>query len=593
LAIGGYQGPNQDDSYEYDGTSWSTGGLLSTARARQGSCGTQSAGLAFGGSGELTSTEEYNGTSWSAGGALANGRRDLAGAGTQTAGLSFGGYRTDSNYIADTEEYNGTSWSAGGDLVTGRNALGGCGTQSAGLSFGGGITVTVTTNATEEYNGTSWATSTVLNTSRDELSGCGTQTAGLSFGGTTGALSDVSEEYDGATWSIVGSLIFARTQVGGCGTQAAGLVFGGNDGSILALTEEYNQPITVGAYKISASTYESAGAETSFTINAGHLEGYDVGLLFITKDDDVAVDSITGWTQQLGFESNNAIYSEVWKRDCDGTETTITVTGDSEEYVATLIAIEGADYASIANVTNALGTNAAPTSNSASVTSGDYLALSAFGVDGDSNPYTPDVDLSEIASLQSTTGANSAGMYVGYEDLSTVTTIPSYASTIDSADQWTAFTVYLQETTDIIVRVSKATELDSADSAAVVDKINPRTIPIGVAGSSGKVWIRVADLLSQRKYSGGAGTQTSGLAFGGTDNTNTYSISNRTLSTTEEWDGTAWASGGDLSTSRQGLAGNGTQSAALSIGGYSGWHSICCFIHRRLFWRRFCCNRRI
>jgi hypothetical protein len=36
-------------------------------------------------------TEEYDGTSWTAGGNLGTARRRLAGAGTQTAGLAFGG----------------------------------------------------------------------------------------------------------------------------------------------------------------------------------------------------------------------------------------------------------------------------------------------------------------------------------------------------------------------------------------------------------------------------------------------------------------------------------------------------------------------
>jgi len=48
-------------------------------------------------------TEEYNGTSWSSGGNLATARQGLAGAGTQSAGLCMGGY-TGSN-SAVTEEY--------------------------------------------------------------------------------------------------------------------------------------------------------------------------------------------------------------------------------------------------------------------------------------------------------------------------------------------------------------------------------------------------------------------------------------------------------------------------------------------------------
>jgi hypothetical protein len=53
-------------------------------------------------------TEEYDGSAWTAGGNLNTARRDLAGAGIQTAGLAFGGITT-VNTVANTEEYNGTS----------------------------------------------------------------------------------------------------------------------------------------------------------------------------------------------------------------------------------------------------------------------------------------------------------------------------------------------------------------------------------------------------------------------------------------------------------------------------------------------------
>jgi hypothetical protein len=57
-------------------------------------------------------TEEYNGTTWTGGGSLATARRLLAGAGTQTAGLAFGGELYQEFKQHSTEEYNGTSWTA-------------------------------------------------------------------------------------------------------------------------------------------------------------------------------------------------------------------------------------------------------------------------------------------------------------------------------------------------------------------------------------------------------------------------------------------------------------------------------------------------
>jgi len=85
---------------------WTTGGELTTARDRLAGCGTQTAGLSFGGftTARVGTTEEYDGTSWSSGGSLATARFYLAGCGTQTAGLSFGGY-DGTNRLATTEEY--------------------------------------------------------------------------------------------------------------------------------------------------------------------------------------------------------------------------------------------------------------------------------------------------------------------------------------------------------------------------------------------------------------------------------------------------------------------------------------------------------
>ena len=121
-------------------------------------------------------------------------RSNLAGCGTQTAGLAFGGYNTP--LIAATEEYNGTSWATSpGSLNTARLSLAGAGTQTAALAFGGSPPIT---GATEEYNGTSWTTSPVsMNTARASLAGCGTQAAGLAFGGYITAVTAATEEWTG------------------------------------------------------------------------------------------------------------------------------------------------------------------------------------------------------------------------------------------------------------------------------------------------------------------------------------------------------------------------------------------------------------
>jgi hypothetical protein len=69
-------------------------------------------------------TEEYNGINLDRWRKFSNNKKTFSRCGTQTAGLAFGGevHQTDS-----TEEYNGTSWTAGGPLPSARAEVGGAG----------------------------------------------------------------------------------------------------------------------------------------------------------------------------------------------------------------------------------------------------------------------------------------------------------------------------------------------------------------------------------------------------------------------------------------------------------------------------------
>ena len=107
-------------------------------------CGTNAAALAFaGGPPNVASTETYDGTSWTSGNDLNTARESPGGGGTNTAALCFGGYSTISDTV--TEEFDGTSWTEVADLATGRYALSGCGeTQAAVLATGGSPTIAST-----------------------------------------------------------------------------------------------------------------------------------------------------------------------------------------------------------------------------------------------------------------------------------------------------------------------------------------------------------------------------------------------------------------------------------------------------------------
>jgi len=74
------------------------------------------------------------------------------------------------------------------------------------------------------------------------------------------------------------------------------------------------------------------------------------------------------------------------------------------------------------------------------------------------------------------------------------------------------------------------------------------------------VWISGGDLITARDSLAGAGTQTAGLSFGGSDNVGIANV-------TEHYNGAVWSSGGALATARWYLAGAGSQTAGLSFGG--------------------------
>jgi hypothetical protein len=243
LAIGGYFLQEVSNTEEYNGSTWSSGGVLITARQVSAAAGIINAGLIVGGlntSVPLSSTEEYDGTTWTSGGILITARRGHGGAGTQNDGLIAGGTTT----CSCTEEYNGSTWSTGGVLINGR-ALSSAGTQNSGIAVGGRLGLTVV-GCTEEYNGTYWSTSIALITSRSNLVTTGIQNQALTAGGrtTAGVESDSTEEYNGTSWSSGCTMITARQSLGGAGGQGSGVVFAGG-ASCTNVTEEYNKPIEI------------------------------------------------------------------------------------------------------------------------------------------------------------------------------------------------------------------------------------------------------------------------------------------------------------------------------------------------------------
>jgi hypothetical protein len=87
-------------------------------------------------------------------------------------------------------------------------------------------------------------------------------------------------------------------------------------------------------------------------------------------------------------------------------------------------------------------------------------------------------------------------------------------------------------------------------------------------GSSITAWSAGGAILVARYGLAGTGTQNAALAFGGN--------SNVVVSCTEAYNGSTWSTGGAMITARKALAGAGTQNAALGFGGRTGVATVAC-----------------
>ena len=127
----------------YAGT-WASGGALNTAKSRMGAFGIQTAGVVAGGEPTPANdqTEEYDGSSWTEVNELNTGRLDLGGGGfSSSQAIAFGGATTP-NSENETETWNGTSWTEQSELATASRYMGNSSNGGAAnaICFGGSST---------------------------------------------------------------------------------------------------------------------------------------------------------------------------------------------------------------------------------------------------------------------------------------------------------------------------------------------------------------------------------------------------------------------------------------------------------------------
>ena len=298
---------NTSATDEYNGSGFSSGGTLGTARRQTSGCGLQTAALCVAGytTANAANVEEYNGTSWSEQNDIPSNYRNGSTFGTQTAALYVGGYSAPVPNATTIQIYDGTNWTTSpATLGTGGNSLSSTGTSTAGLVFGGSNRL----NVTEEWNGSAMSTGGNLTTSkygRGSANQAPSENA-MSAGGGIPAQTTV-ENYNGTSWSTLPSLAVATNSIKGAGTVASAIMMGGGPGAgpVFNTTTEFDQTtntITAAAWAsggaLPVAVYDGAGAGTQ---TAGLAFGGD------TAPDGTAAGSYeyngTSWT--AGNSLNN------------------------------------------------------------------------------------------------------------------------------------------------------------------------------------------------------------------------------------------------------------------------------------------------
>ena len=426
-------------------------------------------------------------------------------------------------YNSDTGTLKGvvtsSAWSSASPLSTGRESMGRGGTQTDALVFGGdgdGPTPVFRFNATEEYNGTGWATGGDLPVSINNIAGssAGSTTAAFGAGGYITAKQSATYEYDGSTWTSGGALGTARsfTPGVGAGTLTAGLVFAGDTyppaSRNSVLTEEYNGASWTAGGVLGSGGYSGMGAGTQ---TAAVWKGGGPGP---TPGTYVSHYNGTSWTEQgaAPFASVSGSYG--------GPQT------------------------------SGIASGGIPTPS---------FGVKSFTYDGSTWTAAPDLAIARYN--QGSAGAsNTSSLVVGGRG--------------PLSPAFYVFTEEFNTSATVITPAAwaSAPALNNARKAMYSGNIGTPTSALAVGSSpasnlteeyDGSSWT-VQNVAPASLYGrGGAGTQTAALTFGGNPNPSV-------VTTTAEYDGANWTTGGALNTGRgYGPIGAGTQTAGMAIGGWN------------------------
>ena len=282
--------------------SWASGGNLNTSRSNAGGAGIQTSAMMVGKDGSPQAiVEEYNGSSWTEVGDLTTGRNAKAMGANTEAVLAVGGYDPGtSTGSLKTESWNGSSWTEVNDLNVKREAMGTFGIYTAGIIASGferGGSPARPVNV-ESWDGTNWTEVNNVNTGRSTSIGSGLQPSGILSGGAPAPATNLVESWDGTSWTEVADMNQNRGRYGGgSGTSnTAAMVFGGYadpPSTVVANTEIWDGSSWTETTDLSTARNDiqaSSNAPTSLSLAFGGL----------TPSETAATEE---WTQALATQT--------------------------------------------------------------------------------------------------------------------------------------------------------------------------------------------------------------------------------------------------------------------------------------------------
>ena len=546
---GGYDGSSYPSNvYEYDGSSWTSGGSLtaSVGQARTGhgvlTAGGAVAGYKESGNAVIANYEQYDGTSFTEQNDLNTARQTLAAAGSTTAALAVGGTTgvgpgSTQTGLTNVESYNGSSWTETTENNTGRKqATSFSGGPAPTMIFIGGASGSTLYANVETYNGSAWTETTDLNTARSALAGAGqAQTDGLVFGGSAPSATAVTEQWNGTSWTELADLGTARHSLVGSGTGAASALAAG--GGTSALTEEFTAPavfnqITEGQlfFNSTTNTFKETikDAPTGTWASGGNMNtGRQYGL----------ITSVSGGPS--------------------GQSDALAVSGEAAPgNVANVEFYNGTAWTETTDVNTARRLGNGCGGQPAAVVAGGYTSGDVASTEvWDGSSWTETGDLNS-AKRQF---AGSFGSPDSSSDLLVAGAFPLTANTeIWDGSSWT-------ETGNLNQQRYDGAGFGVSSTAGLIagGQSSPSPIPGQTAYAenwNGSSWTEVAEFNTNRMYLAAAGEQTDGFIFGG-------SLDPGASTTTEIWNGSSWTELNDLSTGVLANSGGGSSVAAISFAG--------------------------